>query len=344
MRTGFHVHPRYTAHVAPAAHPERPERIERLLELAARAGELGVSVFDSDRTATDVELERIHTRAHVESVAATDGTSGAMLDADTYVCADSHRTARHAAGALLDLVDAVVDGDYRHGFAAVRPPGHHAEADRAMGFCLFNNVAVAARHLTDRHGLSRVLIVDWDVHHGNGTQHSFYEDPRVLFISTHRSPFYPGTGSVEETGVGEGEGLTVNVPLPYGCNDSDFLAVFDRVTTPIADRFQPEFVLVSAGFDAHVADPLGGMTVTEEGYAAMTRRVLSVAHRWSGGRCVAVLEGGYHLDALSDSVAVVLGAMASFDAPEAPDPAQPRGEVARILDRVVGVHRRRWGL
>jgi acetoin utilization deacetylase AcuC-like enzyme len=343
MNTGFHVHARYTTHVTPAAHPERPERIECLLPLADRARELGVVLFDSERQATTDELDRVHTPGHIRTVASTEGLAGVMLDPDTHTSPHSYQVARHAAGALLDLVDAVVDGRLDNGFAAVRPPGHHAEAGHAMGFCLFNNIAIAAHYLRTHHGLDRVLVVDWDVHHGNGTQHAFYRDPGVLFVSLHQYPFYPGTGAMDETGEGAGAGYTVNVPFPGGFSDSDYLSAFDRIIVPVARRFEPQFVLISAGFDAHWSDPLANMHLSEKGFLAMAERVLAVAREFASDRCVAVLEGGYNLKALASCVEAQLRAMSAFDG-AAPGDAVTSADSAGIVDRVIAIHRERWGL
>jgi acetoin utilization deacetylase AcuC-like enzyme len=207
-----------------------------------------------------------------------------------------------AAGGALAAADAIVAGSVEHVFCAVRPPGHHAERDHAMGFCLFNNVAIAARYLQRRHAMARVLVVDWDVHHGNGTQHTFDDDPSVLFFSTHQYPYYPGTGRGTEAGVGRGAGATINVPMKAGQGDDAYREVFQKVLMPAADAFQPDFVIVSAGFDAHKDDPLAGMGLTEEGYADLTRMVVSIARRHSQGRVLSCLEGGYNLHALSASV------------------------------------------
>jgi acetoin utilization deacetylase AcuC-like enzyme len=332
------------SHVTPAAHPERPERIERLLELVDRLDVIGAVEFPSERKAAREELERVHTGEHVDLIAESAQRDTTMLDPDTHTSPESYPIALHAAGALLDLIDAVMEGRIGNGFAAVRPPGHHAEADQAMGFCLFNNIAVAARHLIDRHGLERVLIVDYDVHHGNGTQNTFYHDPRVLFVSLHQYPFYPGTGAAEETGGGDGRDYTVNIPFPGGLGDTDYLAAFDRVVVPIARRFEPEFVLVSAGFDAHWADPLAGMQVTEKGFVGMSRRLLAVAHECCSGRCVATLEGGYNLNALSLCVGKVLEAMATYD-DDAFDAASDPGYEAMangLLSHVVSIHADAW--
>jgi acetoin utilization deacetylase AcuC-like enzyme len=223
---------------------------------------------------------------------------------------DSYRVARLAVGGALAAVDAVTRDQVRNAFTAVRPPGHHALRDRAMGFCLFNNIAIAARYVQEHHGLERVLIVDWDVHHGNGTQAIFYEDPTVLYFSTHQYPFYPGTGAANETGAGAGLGFTVNAPLPAGSGDEEITTAFRGKLIPAAEAFRPQFVLVSAGFDAHRDDPLALLRVTEAGYAALTGIVLDLADRFAGGRLVSLLEGGYNLQALARSVEAHLRVLA----------------------------------
>ena len=224
------------------------------------------------------------------------------LDADTSMSPGSLGAAYLAAGGALAGVDAIMAGRVQHAFCAVRPPGHHAEADRAMGFCLFNNVAIAARYAQKRYGVQRVLIVDWDVHHGNGTQHSFESDASVLFFSTHQYPHYPGTGRASECGRGAGEGLTINVPMEAGEGDDEYRAVFQKVLVPAADAFKPEFVIISAGFDAHRDDPLASMGLTEEGYADLTNIVAGIARQHCQGRLLSALEGGYNLTALAASV------------------------------------------
>ena len=305
MKTAFHVDEIYLRHRNPDGHPERSERIDALLALARRADELGVTLFPSRRVATLEELSLVHTPEYVEAIASTANRS-LMLDPDTFTAPESYDVARRAAGALLDLVDRVIAGEITNAFAAVRPPGHHAETARAMGFCLFSNVALAAAYAVHHHKVKRVLVVDWDVHHGNGTQEIFWSDPRVLFISLHQYPFYPGTGRFDDVGEGDGRGFTVNIPMPGGFGDAEWLAAFQRVVEPIAHQFKPELVLVSAGFDAHANDPLGGMRVTEAGFAAMADSVLAIAREHANGRVIAALEGGYNISALASCVEAVL--------------------------------------
>lgn len=298
MNTLLLYDPQFLNHNPGAGHPERPERLESVVAgLTPPPG--GAEMRAPARPATTEELVRVHTPAYVNSILALRGEY-AQLDADTAISPGSVDAALLAAGTCVELVNEVLDGKAKNGFALVRPPGHHAEADRAMGFCLFNNVAVAAAAALAR-GLSRVLIVDWDVHHGNGTQAMFYARRDVLFFSTHQFPFYPGTGSLEERGEGEGEGYTVNVPLSSGLGDGDYMLAFKEVLVPVAEAYRPELVLVSAGFDPHEGDPLANMRVSSHGFAAMCGVVRAIADRFAGGRLALTLEGGYDLRALGKS-------------------------------------------
>jgi len=310
LRTGFHIDEVYLRHITPEGHPERVARMEQLLRLAARSDRLGVSVLPATRRATHDELARVHDPFYVNILEGAAGRS-LMLDPDTFMSPDSYDVACRAAGGVLDLVDRVMAGDLDNGFAAVRPPGHHAESDHAMGFCLFNNIAVAAAHAMEKHGLERVLVLDWDVHHCNGTQQMFWDESRVLLVSLHQFPFYPGTGAAEETGGRDAAGHTVNIPMSGGWGDDEYAAAFHHVVRPVAEAFAPQLVLVSAGFDAHADDPLGGMRVSDAGFDAMAGAVLDIAARFAGGRCVAVLEGGYDLAALERCTEIVLKRMQS---------------------------------
>jgi acetoin utilization deacetylase AcuC-like enzyme len=295
----------FELHDTGSGHPERPERVRRCAQVLVARGLAERSVALAPVPADDAQLARVHDRAYVRHVVRTCAEGQRCLDsADTVIGAESERIARLAAGSAVRLVDEVAAGRLARGFAAIRPPGHHAERALAMGFCLYNNVAVAAAHLRGALGLSRVLIVDWDVHHGNGTQAIFDEDPTVFYFSLHQSPLYPGTGAAEETGRGVGRGATLNCPLPPGAGDEAFLGALRDRLVPAAEKFRPEFVLVSAGFDAHRSDPLANLEVTTEGFAEATRIVCDIAGRHAGGRLVSLLEGGYDLDALADSVAI----------------------------------------
>ncbi|MBC7228338.1 MAG: histone deacetylase [Thermoflexales bacterium] len=254
------------------------------------------------RPATEEELARVHTPSYIAQVRRVAERGGGHLDADTYMNARSYDAAVMAAGGLLALVEAVVEGRVRNGFALVRPPGHHALPDRGMGFCLFNNVAVAARHAQTLPGIRRVFIADIDVHHGNGTQAVFEADPTVFYFSTHEYPYYPGTGHWSEAGVGEGEGSVLNVPLPAGVGDQGFARVYKELVWPLARRFHPDLILVSAGYDSHWQDPLAMMQLSLTGYARIARELVAMAEELCGGRVVFTLEGGYHLDVLAHGV------------------------------------------
>jgi acetoin utilization deacetylase AcuC-like enzyme len=301
--TGFVYDGVYLKHDTGAGHPERPERLTAIVEQLKQKGLLAKLVELKPAAAPVEWLTKVHTPAYVERVGRSCRAGAGYLDsADTPVSTNSYDVALLAAGGVLCAVDAVMEGRVENAFCAVRPPGHHALKERAMGFCLFNNVAIAARYIQHKHKLARVLIVDWDVHHGNGTQACFYDDPTVFYFSTHQSPFYPGTGSAEERGEGSGRGFTLNVPLPAGSEDAQYKQAFEEKLKPAAAAFKPDFVLVSAGFDAAKGDLLGGMKLTPAGYAQLTRIVKEIARQHCQGRLVSVLEGGYHLEALAASV------------------------------------------
>jgi acetoin utilization deacetylase AcuC-like enzyme len=313
--------PRFADHAPPPGHAESVERAKVAARVTGRWAERGGTVLPPRAAALD-EIARNHDSAYVESVAATAGRAAAF-DPDTYTSPESYEVALLAAGAALTGVEAVMEADapawgktpappshLRAAFALVRPPGHHAERDHAMGFCLFNNVAIAARHALAM-GAGRVAILDFDVHHGNGTQWSFYDDPRVLVLSTHQYPFYPGTGAVGEAGVGDGEGFTLNVPLAAGATDGDYLLVFTAVIEPVLAAFAPDILLVSAGYDAHDTDPLARMHVTTPGFRLLAEHVRAMAEASARGRLVLVLEGGYDLEALDASLQATVDVLAA---------------------------------
>jgi acetoin utilization deacetylase AcuC-like enzyme len=327
----------FLLHRAPYDHPEHPGRLSAIRDRIRRQELDTLCESVSARAATDEELERVHTPELVALVDETASHDFLQLDPDTYTCRDSAKAARFAAGGLVDLCAEVAAGQLDNGLALLRPPGHHAEAGRPMGFCLFNNVAVAARALQSAGRAEKVLIVDWDLHHGNGTQHSFWQDPTVLYFSTHQFPFYPGTGAVEEVGGGDGRGYTVNVAWRGGMGDAEYLAAFDRVLLPIARAFAPDLVLVSSGFDAADGDPLGEMRLSAAGYAAMTARLRELA----GGRLVLALEGGYNLDAISRAAEACLRVLLGEPAP-APDGAKPSNGATAVLDAVIRAQRPYW--
>jgi acetoin utilization deacetylase AcuC-like enzyme len=339
LRTGIVVDARYQDHYTGRNHPERPARIGTLLSLVQGYQRPGMKRFEP-RPATPEEIALVHDPAHIGRVAATAEQNYFAFDADTPVSSQSYTTALLATGGLLTLLEATMTREVDNGFALVRPPGHHAERNRAMGFCLFNSAAIGAQYLREKFGLKRVLLMDWDLHHGNGTQHSFYDDPGILYVSTHQYPYYPGTGAAEEAGQGQGEGYTVNLPIPAGWGDVEYQELFQGVVDPICRQFDPEFVLISAGFDAHTRDPLGGMEVSEEGFAAMARLLLRIARDHAQGRCAAILEGGYDLEGLQKSVVRVLDEMAGDTLTNPLPQIEPRG----LLPRVRAVQRRYWEL
>jgi len=295
-------HPEYLKHETGRRHPEEPARLTAILRHLETTGMLDQVVRAEPTEASLDWLSLAHTADHISTIEEACRRGVRALDPDTYISPDSYHAALLAVGGALMAVDHVMDGTAANAFVALRPPGHHAERERAMGFCLFNNIAIAARYAQKRYGLKRILIVDWDVHHGNGTQHAFEDDPSVLFFSTHQFPFYPGTGRESERGTGAGLGYTVNVPMAAGCGDHDYREVFENILAPVAQRFEPHMILISAGFDAHRDDPLANMNVTEDGYAQMTAIVREIAERHCDGRLVSLLEGGYNLEALARSV------------------------------------------
>lgn len=310
-RTGIVKDERYLDHVMDPGHPESPERLRVIYKMLEEPEMRGFLEEIRPRPATREEIELVHTPSYIDQVAQTSGKPYYRLDMDTSTCAKSYETALLAAGGLLELIKAVMEGRLDNGFALIRPPGHHAERDRAMGFCLFNNVAIGAHYAMKQFSLDRVLIVDWDVHHGNGTQNTFYEDPRVLYISTHRyGYFYPGTGSAREVGKGKGMGFNVNIPLSTGAGDAEYGNLFEMVIKPIALEYQPQLVLISAGFDTHYDDPLGGMEVTEKGFARMTQILMEIAEATAQGKLVITLEGGYDVSGQGRSVKAVLKELA----------------------------------
>ena len=322
FRVGIYDSAVFRAHDAGAGHPERPERLDAIRVGLLDADLEGRLESIAPRDATHAELRRVHTAEHIAAMEATAGRT-VRFDPDTQAGPRSYAAALQAAGAACDAVDKVLEGALDRAFCFGRPPGHHAEAGRAMGFCLFNSIAVAAAHALAR-GLQRVLIIDFDVHHGNGTQHIFAGDRRVLYVSSHAWPFYPGTGALQEVGEGDAQGFTVNLPMPMGCGDGEYAHLYREIVVPIGRAFDPELVLVSAGFDAAAEDPLAGMRVSAAGYGALAAACLETASGAARGRAVFGLEGGYNLDALGTGAAAVAGQLLGEPPPVITAPCAPR--------------------
>ncbi|KPJ78333.1 MAG: histone deacetylase [Deltaproteobacteria bacterium SG8_13] len=343
-RTGIVWDPRYLNHRTSNGHPESRKRLMAIYAMLEQMQARQHFVEIPPRKASEEEILLVHSPEYHRKIAATDGLESVSLTGDTHTSADSYQTACLAAGGLLEAVSMVSSGKIDNAFALVRPPGHHAEKSRAMGYCLFNNVALAAAFARKKLGMERILIVDWDVHHGNGTQHLFERDPSVLFFSIHQYPHFPGTGFFTETGIGPGEGFTVNLPIPRGYGDGEYVAILSAILPPLAAEFRPDLVLVSAGFDMHPEDPLGGMQVSPRGFSGMTRCIMNLADACCGGRLVLALEGGYCVDAIGESVKAVLMELADFtfcSPSELAAQARPK-KVLYALKRSVKVQRHYW--
>lgn len=339
MKTGYTFHETFLLHVK-AGHPESPDRLRTILRLLKDSGMVEALQLIEAMPVSRELLDQVHARNHIELVRRISVAGRGRLDPDTYLNPASWAAASLAAGGAVGVTHAVLHGQTDNGFALVRPPGHHATPRHGMGFCLFNNVALAARAALNA-GLERVLIVDFDVHHGNGTQDIFYDTSQVLFFSIHQSPLYPGTGLAEDIGVGGGEGYTVNVPLPVGVGDDGYLAIFEAVLIPIARRYAPQLILVSAGFDAHWADPLAGMRLSVNGFARLIRILRELAAELCGGRLVLVLEGGYNVDALSRAVLAcfhVLHGVDRIDDPLGPSPQAVRELPEGLIEQLRRLH------
>jgi acetoin utilization deacetylase AcuC-like enzyme len=306
LRTGIVRDESYLDHRPGEFHPESHHRLETVYDMLEDSDMTGKHPDVPVREATQEELLYIHSQDYINTVAATAGKPYGYLDGDTQTSAGSYKAALRAAGGLLNAIKMVNDGELNNAFALVRPPGHHAERNSGMGFCLFNNVAIGAVYAQKDLGLKKILIADWDLHHGNSTQHCFEDDPSILYFSTHQYPYYPGSGSFQEVGRGKGEGYTVNVPLSTGYGDAEYVAIYQQILKTIALQFNPDLVLASVGFDIYMRDPLGGMAVSPDGFAGLTHILMDMASEACDGKLVLTLEGGYNLEGLRDSVKAVL--------------------------------------
>ncbi len=342
MRTGIVKDRRYMEHNMGAFHVESSQRIEAINQMVEK--EISFPLLEIEpRPATEEEIQMVHSPSYVNLIKETSGQERVHLDPDTATSSRSYEVALLAAGGLLKAADLIMEGKIQNGFALVRPPGHHAEATRAAGFCLFNNVAIGAEYLKKKYGLKRILIIDWDLHHGNGTQHSFYTREDILYFSTHQFPHYPGTGHWNEIGQGKGEGFTVNVPLTAGKGDADYLYIYSKILPPIAAVFKPDFILVSAGFDIYREDPLGGMEVSAEGFGALTSELLALARDFSEKRILFTLEGGYDLQGLREGVKHVLSQL-SGEAKKPEREEQISSATARELAPVLESQKKYWNI
>jgi len=305
MKTLLYDNPLFEKHET-GKHPECAARLAAIRRVLVERGLIEKTLSGEVRQAKETEITRVHTLEHYEKVKRVCAEGGGRLDADTVASTESFKVALSAAGTAVDAVNRVIAGDARQALCLVRPPGHHAVPTQAMGFCLFGNIAVAAAHAKQEHEIDRILIIDWDVHHGNGTQDIFYEDAAVHFFSVHRSPFYPGTGDADETGTGDGLGTTHNLPLKFGISRKEYLAAVEAELSRVAEKCKPQLVLVSAGFDAHAADPIGSLGLETEDFVKLTSLAKSIAATHADGRLVSLLEGGYNLDTLGGCVAAHL--------------------------------------
>ena len=341
MKVGLLYDPIYLEHDTDG-HVENASRLVQIMSYLEESHLNERMVRLQPRPASIEELSLIHTEEHISHIQSQAQKGGGWLDADTVISPASYEVALYAAGGAIKAVEAVMDGEVDSAFALVRPPGHHATTHRAMGFCLFNNLAIAAKYALSKYKLDRIAIIDFDVHHGNGTQQTFYDDPQVLYVSTHEYPLYPGTGRAEETGTGAGKGTTINMPLPAGCGDAEYLLVFEQIVTPAVRRFNPELILVSAGYDNHWADRLALMQVSVTGFAQMAQVIKKLADELCGGRLVLTLEGGYDFNALAASVKATFDMLLGNTNIEDPLGQSPHKfeapNIAHLIESIKGIH------
>ncbi len=341
MKVGFVYHPIYLKHDT-GQHVENAGRLEAIIAHLEQTRLKEQLTAIEPRAASIEELLLVHHKQHISQIQDVAQKGGGWLDADTVMSPDSYDAALYAAGGTMSATEAVMNGEVNSAFALVRPPGHHATPTRAMGFCLFNNAAIAAEYARSKYKLEHILIIDFDVHHGNGTQETFYDNPQVLYISTHEYPFYPGTGSIDETGSGAARGTTLNIPLPGGCGDAEYLQTFEQIVAPATRRFAPQLILVSAGYDAHRDDELSLMQVSVAGFAQMVKVIKGLADELCNGRLVVTLEGGYNLNALAASIKatfdILLGRSNIEDHP-GPSPQRVKPpDIAPLIEEIRGIH------
>ncbi len=342
MKVGYVYDPIYLKHDT-GQHPENASRLEAIISYLEQTKLIHQLTPIKPRAASVEELSPVHHKQYISHIQEVAQNGGGWLDVDTVMSPDSYEAALYAAGGVIKASEAVMQGEIASAFALVRPPGHHATAAQARGFCLFNNVAIATKYTLEKYNLERIVIIDFDVHHGNGTQESFYDNSQVLYTSTHESPFYPGTGYIEETGSGIAEGTTVNVPLPAGCGDAEYLSVFEEIIIPVVRRFKPQIILVSAGYDCHWADGLAMMQITTTGFAQMTKIIKGLADELCSGRLVFTLEGGYHLTALAASVKATFEVLLGNSNIEDPLGESPRRlaapNIAPLIKAIKEIHK-----
>ncbi len=339
-KTAIIRNPVFKLHTNGPGHPESPERLEVIDEMLDKFPYKDRLMEIPSREASFSELGRIHTAEHIKRIEGTGSNDFTRLDPDTAAGRNSYRAALHAAGGTIEAVRAVYEGAAESAFVLARPPGHHAEQDKAMGFCLFNNAAIAAAYALDKLGLNRVMILDWDVHHGNGTMHSFYDSAEVLYFSIHQYPHYPGTGRPSETGSGKGAGYTINAPVDYGCGDAEYRMIFREIFLPVVKEFSPQLIIISAGFDAHELDPLGGILLTSGAFGEMTSYICKAASDCGAPGPVFVLEGGYNFTALNQGIYKVLSVLVNGDKPNSPD--SPATDYSAVIYHIKTVLKPYW--
>ena len=341
LKTGIVKGDIFLRHIPDESCPDTPKRLSSLYSMLNDPDMQGMFVDVPLQKAQKKDILLFHTHEYFKKISATKGKDFIVLTADTHACEDSFDAALYATGGLLAAISQVAANKLDNAFALIRPPGHHAEKSRAMGYCLFNHVAIGAIFAQKRLNLGRILIIDWDLHHGNGTQHAFERDPSVLFFSIHQAGLFPGTGSFVETGAGAGEGYTINLPIPKGYGDAEYASIFESLLVPVAEQFAPELILVSAGFDTHKDDPMGGMQMTAQGFAGMTASIKKIADKACNGKIVMSLEGGYNYHALSESIKAVLKEMAGVTCCDVSAMAAKadKKKMTYVVRRCMDVHR-----